>query len=95
MFDDQMVNQLKMFCKMCHYAKTNAAFGGKGITKDDLYKKGMTDDTFKWLVKHHYCNEQKPNQPLWVAINGNRYHPTQTIQNMEKAIKAYEATKAS
>ena len=82
--------QLKMFCKMCHYAKTNAAFGGNGITKKDLYDKGMTDKVWSWLVKEHYCNEQKPGKPLWISINGNKFYPEQTVQNLEKSLAEYE-----
>lgn len=82
--------QLKVFCKMCHYAKTNAAFGGNGITKADLIKKGISEELFQWLVKEHYCNEQKPGKPLWVAVNGNKFYPEQTVQNLEKSIKEFE-----
>lgn len=82
------LGQLEIFCRMCHYAKTNGAFGGNGITKQDLLDKGITETTFKWLVAQHYCNMQKPGRPLWIAINGNKLYPHQTVQNLEKLIKA-------
>lgn len=82
--------QLKMFCSMCHYARTNGAFGGNGITKQDLYNKGMTDEVWKWLVANHYCNEQKPGKPLWISINGNKFYPEQTIQNLEASMEEFE-----
>jgi len=82
--------QLKMFIQMCKFAKVNGAFGGNGITKQDLYDKGMTDDIFNWLKKYHYCNEQKEGKPLWIAINGNRFYPEQTVQNLEKSMQEFE-----
>lgn len=85
--------QLKMFIQMCKYAKVNGAFGGNGITKKDLYDKGMTDKVFNWLKKNHFCNEQKPGKPLWIAINGNKFYPEQTVQNLEKSIKEFEKVK--
>lgn len=84
------LEQLKMFCKMCHFAKTNGAFGGNGITKEVLYEKGMTDSVWSWLVAQHYCNEQQKGKPLWVSVNGNKFYPTQTVQNLEKMIADYE-----
>lgn len=87
------MKQLKMFCAMCKFAKVNGAMGGDGITKKDLYDKGMTDDVWKWLVSNHYCNEQKKGQPLWVAVNGNKFYPSRTIQNLEKAIEKFEQAK--
>lgn len=87
------LEQLKMFCKMCHYAKTNAAFGGNGITKQDLYNKGMSDTIFNWLKANHYCNEQKAGRPLWVSVNGNKFYPTQTIQHLEELISNFENVK--
>lgn len=81
--------QLKMFIAMCKYAKVSAAFGGNGITKKDLYDKGMTDKIFNWLKANHYCNEQKAGKPLWIAINGNRFYPTQTVQNLEKSMNDF------
>ena len=85
--------QLVMFIQMCKFAKVNGAFGGNGITKKDLYDKGMTDKIFNWLRANHYCNEQKPGQPLWIAINGNKFYPEQTVQNLEKSMKAFELEK--
>lgn len=85
--------QLVMFIQMCKFAKVNGAFGGNGITKKDLYDKGMTDKIFNWLRANHYCNEQKPGQPLWIAINGNKFYPEQTVQNLEKKMKAFELEK--
>lgn len=82
--------QLEMFCNMCHYAKCNGAFGGNGITKDDLYKKGMSDEVFNWLVANHYCNQQKAGKPLWLSINGNKFYPSQTVQNLEIKLKNYK-----
>lgn len=87
--------QLKMFIQMCKYAKVNGAFGGNGITKKDLYDKGMTDKVFNWLKTNHYCNEQKPGKPLWIAINGNKFYPEQTVQNLEKSIKEFEKENSS
>lgn len=82
--------QLEMFCNMCHYAKANSAFGGNGITKEDLYKKGMSDEVYAWLVQNHYCNMQKSGKPLWIAINGNKFYPSQTVQNLEKSLMEFK-----
>ncbi len=85
------MEQIKMFIQMCKFAKVNGAMGGNGITKKMLYEKGMTDKVWQFLVSNHYCNEQKPGKPLWVSINGNRLYPSQTVQNLEASIKAFEA----
>ena len=85
------MEQIKMFIQMCKFAKVNGAMGGNGITKKMLYEKGMTDKVWQFLVSNHYCNEQKPGKPLWVSINGNKLYPSQTIQNLEASIKAFEA----
>lgn len=85
--------QLEMFCNMCHYAKINAAFGGNGITKEDLYRKGMSDEVYKWLVQNHYCNQQKSGKPLWIAVNGNKLYPTQTVQNLEKSLEDFKESR--
>lgn len=85
------MEQIKMFIQMCKFAKVNGAMGGDGITKKMLYEKGMTDKVWQFLVSNHYCNEQKPGKPLWVSINGNKLYPSQTIQNLEASIKAFEA----
>ena len=82
--------QLEMFIQMCKFAKVNGAFGGNGITKKDLYDRGMTDKIFAWLVTNHYCNQQKSGKPLWIAINGNKLYPSQTIQNLEKRIAEFK-----
>lgn len=82
--------QLEMFCKMCHFAKTNGAFGGNGITKKDLIAKGMSEEVYLWLVNNHYCNQQKAGKPLWIAINGNKLYPTQTVQNLETKLAAFK-----
>lgn len=83
--------QLIEFCKMAHFAKTNAAFGGNGITKADLLRKGVSEEVFTWLVANHYCNQQKAGKPLWIAINGNKFYPSQTVQNLEISLAAFEA----
>lgn len=85
------MEQIKMFIQMCKFAKVNGAMGGNGITKKMLYEKGMTDKVWQFLVSNHYCNEQIPGKPLWVSINGNKFYPSQTIQNLEASIKAFEA----
>ena len=87
------LEQLKMFIKMSKFAKVNGAMGGNGITKKDLYDRGMTDKVFQFLVSNHYCNEQKPGKPLWVSINGNKFYPDKTVQNLEKMIAQFEAGK--
>ena len=87
------LEQLKMFCRMCHFARVNGAFGGNGITKKDLYDRGMTDKVFQFLVSNHYCSVQKPGKPLWVSINGNKFYPDKTVQNLEKMIAQFEAEK--
>lgn len=86
---DEM-EQVKMFIQMCKFAKVNGAMGGDGITKKMLYEKGMTDKVWQFLVSNHYCNEQKPGKPLWVSINGNKFYPTKTVQNLEASVKAWE-----
>ena len=83
------IEQIKMFIQMCKYAKVSAAFGGNGITKKDLYDRGMTDKIFNWLKENHYCNEQKAGQPLWISINGNKFYPSQTIQNLEVSLNNF------
>ena len=87
------MEQIKMFIQMCKFAKVNGAMGGNGITKKMLYEKGMTDKVWQFLVSNHYCNEQKPGKPLWVSINGNRLYPSQTVQNLEASVKAWEEKK--
>lgn len=87
------LEQLKMFVQMCKFAKVNGAFGGNGITKKDLYDKGMTDKVWNFLVSNHFCNEQKPGKPLWVSVNGNKFYPDKTVQNLEKMIAQFEAGK--
>lgn len=84
------LEQLKMFIQMCKFARVNGAFGGNGITKDDLYAKGMTDKVWQFLVSNHYCNEQKPGKPLWVSINGNKFYPNRTVQKLEKMLEKFE-----
>lgn len=86
------MEQVKMFIQMCKFAKVNGAMGGDGITKKMLYEKGMTDKVWQFLVTNHYCNEQKPGKPLWVSINGNKFYPTKTVQNLEKLVKDWEKT---
>ncbi len=82
--------QLEMFCNMCHYAKANGAFGGNGITAEDLFKKGLSKEVYGWLIANHYCNQQKAGKPLWIAINGNKFYPSQTVQNLEIKLKNYK-----
>ena len=84
------LEQLRMFIQMCKFAKVNGAMGGNGITKKDLYNKGMTDKVWQFLVSNHYCNEPKPGKSLWVSINGNRYYPDKTVQNLEKMVAQFE-----
>lgn len=90
---ENKLEQLKMFVQMCKFAKVNGAFSGKGITKQDLVNKGLSEEVYKWLIAQHYCNAQKTGKPLWIAINGNKYYPTQTVQNLEKKIKEFEEAK--
>ena len=87
------LEQLKMFIQMSKFAKVNGAMGGNGITKKDLYDKGMTDKVFQFLVSNHYCSVQKPGKPLWISINGNKYYPDKTVQNLEKMIAQFESEK--
>ena len=87
------LEQLKMFIQMSKFAKVNGAMGGNGITKKDLYDKGMTDRVWNFLVSNHYCSVQKPGKPLWISINGNKYYPDKTVQNLEKMIAQFEAEK--
>lgn len=91
---ETMVGQIEVFIAMCKFAKVNGAMGGKGITKQDLLKKGLTEETFQWLKSHHYCNEQKKGQPLWVAINGNKLYPDRTVAALEDIVNDFKAEKA-
>ena len=85
--------QLKVFIRMAKYARTNGAFGGPGIFKEDLTKKGISEEIFDWLVKEHYI-AYHPGKALWIA-NTNKLYPSQTIDNLEMTIKKFEIEQMS
>ena len=80
--------QLKVFIQMAKYARTNGAFGGPGIFKEDLTKKGISEEIFDWLVKEHYI-AYHPGKALWISTT-NKLYPEKTISNLEKSIKEFE-----
>ena len=80
--------QLKVFIQMAKYARTNGAFGGPGIFKEDLTKKGVSEEVFKWLVKEHYISYH-PGKALWIATT-NKFHPEKTIANLEASMEEFE-----
>lgn len=83
------VGQIKIFIQMAKYARTSGAFGGFGITYEDLRKKGVSEEIFVWLVQNHYTNKPQKGKALWIA-NTNKFYPNQTIDNLEKSIKKFE-----
>ncbi len=83
------IGQIKIFIQMAKYARTSGAFGGFGITYEDLRKKGVSEEIFAWLVQNHYTNKPQKDRALWIA-NTNKLYPTQTIDNLEKSIKDFE-----
>ena len=86
--------QLKVFIQMAKYARTSGAFGGFGITYEDLKKKGVSDEVFNWLVANHYVNKPHKGEALWIA-NANKLYPSQTIDNLEMDIKKFEIEQMS
>lgn len=80
--------QLKVFIQMAKYARTNGAFGGPGIFKEDLTKKGISEEIFQWLIKEHYISYH-PGKALWISTT-NKFYPEKTIANLEKSIKEFE-----
>lgn len=99
MKNEKLIEELKIFVNMCYYARISGAVDnakgkkGKGITKQDLLKKGVSEETFKWLVDNHLCNQPKKGQPLWIAVNGNKLYPTCTVQFLDKCLKEKEDKK--
>lgn len=87
------IGQIKIFIQMAKYARTSGAFGGFGITYEDLRKKGVSEEIFAWLVQNHYTNKPQKDRALWIA-NTNKLYPTQTIDNLEKSIKKFEEEQA-
>lgn len=85
---ETMVGQIEVFIAMCKFAKVNGAMGGKGITKQDLLKKGITEETFQWLKSHHYISYHE-GRPLWISTT-NKFYPTRTISNLEKILNDYK-----
>lgn len=82
------MGQLKIFIQMAKYARTNGAFGGPGIFKEDLMKKGVGKEIFQWLVKNHYIAYHE-GKALWIATV-NKFYPENTISNLEKSIEDFE-----
>lgn len=82
------MGQLKIFIQMAKFARTNGAFGGPGIFKDDLTEKGVSEEMFNWLIKNHYMSYH-PGKALWIATT-NKFYPNNTISNLEKSIEDFE-----
>lgn len=83
-----MVGQLEIFIGQAKFARVNGAFGGQGIFKDDLTKKGISEKTFKWLCENHYISYHE-GRPLWISTT-NKLYPTRTIANLEKMLNDYK-----
>ena len=83
-----IVGQLEIFIGQAKYARVNGAFGGQGIFKDDLIRKGISEKTFSWLCKNHYISYHE-GRPLWISTT-NKFYPNRTISNLEKMLNDYK-----
>ena len=89
-----MYFQLRTFVGLAKHAKVAASFDmkngniPKGLFKEDLLNAGITEDTFKWLVKNHYISYHE-GRCLFLAF-ANRYYKDKTIDNLVNILDKFE-----
>lgn len=83
-----MIGQLEIFIGQAKFARVSGSFGGPGIFKEDLIKKGVSEKVFKWLCDNHYISYHE-GRPLWISTT-NKFYPTKTIANLEKMLNDYK-----